>query len=97
MQPLGGCLLNMGLFEVARADYSRGLELLREALRVAHEADDETIIYFALFRLANMASRSGPAAGAARLWRLGSYKEAFGSLLSMGISFARHPQNKEGR
>jgi non-specific serine/threonine protein kinase len=83
MPSLGGCLLNMGLFEVARADYSRGPELLREALRVASEADDNNIIQLALFGLANVASRRGQSAGAARLWGASeAAREAFGMRLS---------------
>lgn len=91
-QAMGGCLCNMGLFEVARTNYCRSTELLREALCVAHEADDKNIIQLALFGLANAAVRRGQPARAARLWGASeALREAFSIRLSpMARSFARY-------
>jgi predicted ATPase/DNA-binding SARP family transcriptional activator/DNA-binding CsgD family transcriptional regulator len=95
VQGVGGCLVNMGLFEVARADYSRATELLGEALRVARIADDKNIIQLAFFGLAYAAARREQPARATRLWGASeAVREDFDMQLSpMTSSFASYEDN----
>jgi DNA-binding CsgD family transcriptional regulator/tetratricopeptide (TPR) repeat protein len=79
MQGLGGCLTNMGLVELGRANYLRAAELLQEDLRVARTIDDKNITQNAFFGLGGLAARTGKLARAARLWSASeTIREVFG-------------------
>ncbi len=62
------CLINLGLIVVARGQYARGTELLRELMHLSQETGDKFTNQYAFFGLACVADSRGHPLRAARLW-----------------------------